>query len=137
MTKALQNQIEYWHSSSKEDWKTAEYLLEGKRYDACLFFCHLSIEKFLKGLVVIETRETPPFIHHLLRLTQLANIECPADKKDALQLITTFHIAGRYKTEKSEFYRKCTKPYTEKHFVLCKEILVWLKKESKKKSSKK
>lgn len=34
----LQKQIDYWRKSGLDDWKTAEYLLEGKRYDACLFF---------------------------------------------------------------------------------------------------
>lgn len=132
----LQKQIDYWHKSGINDWKTAEYLLEGKRYDACLFFCHLSIEKLLKGMVVIEIHDTPPYIHDLERLAKIADISLEKEQKNALTLITSFHLAGRYKIDKLEFYKKCTKPYTEKHFKLCHKIFLWLKKEFQKKSSK-
>ncbi|MBI2436424.1 MAG: HEPN domain-containing protein [Candidatus Magasanikbacteria bacterium] len=132
----LKNQIVYWRSSAKKDWKTAKYLFLGKYYDACLFFCHLAIEKLLKGMVVIETKDTPPFIHQLVRLATLACIEYSDEEESKLKLITTFHIAGRYKEDKLAFYKKCTPAFTKKNLVLCKEVFVWLEKEYQKKLSK-
>ncbi|MBI2436427.1 MAG: HEPN domain-containing protein [Candidatus Magasanikbacteria bacterium] len=130
----LKNQIVYWRSSAKKDWKTAEYLFLGKYYDACLFFCHLAIEKLLKGMVVIETKDTPPFIHDLERLAKFANLEYSAEEKSRLLEITGFHIAGRYKEDKYEFYKKCTKPFTTLKLAMCKEVFLWLEKEFQKKS---
>jgi len=40
-----------WIDSSNEDLKTAKGLFNLKRYSGCLFFCHLTIEKFLKALL--------------------------------------------------------------------------------------
>lgn len=41
----MKEQIDFWEKSAKKDIKTAEDLFNLKRYDACLFFCHLSLEK--------------------------------------------------------------------------------------------
>lgn len=133
----LQNQISYWRSSAKKDFKTAEYLFEGKYYDACLFFCHLAIEKLLKGMVVIATKDTPPFIHQLVRLATLARLEYTDEQESRLKLITTFHIAGRYKEDKQAFYKKCTPSFTRKNLELCTHVFLWLDKEYQEKLLKK
>jgi len=117
--------------------KTAEYLYVGGYYDACLFFCHLAIEKILKALVTIEIHDAPPFIHDLERLARLADITITDAQKDALIEITGFNIAGRYKEEKYQFYKKCTKPFTTKKLALSHEICVWLQKEFQKRYPKK
>lgn len=87
-------------------------------------------------MVAMETNETPPYIHDLERLAKIANLPIDKNQKEALTLITSFSMAGRYKSHKLEFYKKCTKPYTEKNFKLCTKIFLWLKKESQKKLSK-
>ncbi|MEA2065116.1 MAG: HEPN domain-containing protein [Patescibacteria group bacterium] len=46
----INKQIEYWKKSADRNWKTATGLFQLKRYDSCLFFCHLTLEKILKGL---------------------------------------------------------------------------------------
>lgn len=45
-----------------------------KRYDACLFFCHLVLEKLLKGLVVKRTEKAAPCIHDLAELLKTTGI---------------------------------------------------------------
>lgn len=42
--------VHFWFKSSKEDFDVSQSLFEAKRYNYCLFFCHLSIEKYLKKL---------------------------------------------------------------------------------------
>lgn len=49
------------------------------------------------------------------------------------RVITTFNISGRYQDEKFNFYKKCTKNYTEKYLQITKELNVWLKKQYLKK----
>ena len=51
----IKSQIEYWRLSAERNWKTSLGLLKLKHYDACLFFCHLTLEKTLKGLAAQKT----------------------------------------------------------------------------------
>ncbi|MFH1030647.1 MAG: HEPN domain-containing protein [bacterium] len=130
--KQIQEIIDYWHAAGFRDWKTAQSLWELKRYDACLFFCHLTIEKLLKGLVVIKTKEPSPYIHNLEKLAHLAEITLSAETINNLRTITEFNIAGRYDDKKFAFYKKCTKNYSKKYLEISKKIIIWLKKEYQK-----
>ena len=129
----MKQQIEYWRKSAPQSWKTAMVLYDNKRYDACLFFCHLAIEKLLKGLVVIKTNQVAPKIHDLAKLANLANLKLSDEQLNHLKTITTFNIAGRYEEEKYAFYKKCTKAFTQKHLSMCKPIFLWLQKQYPKK----
>jgi len=51
----LEKQIEYWKRGADSDIETAEFLISGRKYLEGLFFCHLTIEKILKALVVKST----------------------------------------------------------------------------------
>ena len=126
-------QIKYWQKSSKRDFKTASELFKLKRYDACLFFCHLALEKILKGLVVEVTKKTPPYIHDLAKLANTAELELSEDQIQNLRAITGFNIASRYNDEKFLFYKKCTKAYTEKYIKITKNLYLWAKKNYQKK----
>ncbi len=52
----LEKQIEYWKRGADSDIETAEFLISGRKYLEGLFFCHLTIEKILKALVVKKYR---------------------------------------------------------------------------------
>ncbi|MBI2436490.1 MAG: HEPN domain-containing protein [Candidatus Magasanikbacteria bacterium] len=120
--------LKYWLVSAQNNWKTAEGLFGLKRYDACLFFCHLAIEKLLKGLIVYRTSQTPPYIHDLPKLAYTAGIDMDDNLEKELEIISSFSIAGRYDSEKFDFYKLCTPTYTQKHKIMCKKIYLWLKK---------
>ncbi|MFC1613218.1 HEPN domain-containing protein [Patescibacteria group bacterium] len=68
----LKEQINYWKKSAERNWDTTLSLYKTKHYDSCLFFCHLTLEKLLKGLVVRQTNKTAPFIHDLEKLANTA-----------------------------------------------------------------
>ncbi|MFH1889967.1 MAG: HEPN domain-containing protein [Candidatus Kuenenbacteria bacterium] len=129
----INQQIDYWYKSALRSWQIALVLFDSKHYDACLFFCHLAIEKLAKGLVIHQTKKEAPFIHDLNTLAQLAKIEFTKKQGDQLKIITTFNIAGRYSDAKYDFYKKCTRSYTQEYLKTSKEIFLWLKKEYQKK----
>ncbi len=124
-----QSQIDYWQSSAERNWKTALDLLKLKHYDACLFFCHLTLEKELKGLVVRKTHQVAPFGHNLEHFAKLAKLELEDQQILNLRTITTFNIAARYDEEKFAFYKRCTKEYTAKFLQVAKVLYLCLKKE--------
>ncbi|MFH1029806.1 MAG: HEPN domain-containing protein [bacterium] len=134
MTKAqIKEQMSYWKISGERNWKATETLFKNKHYDACLFFCHLSIEKLLKGLVVRRTKDYAPYIHDLAELAKKAELNSTAIQLEDLKIITTFNIAGRYDEAKFSFYRKCTQEYTKKYQEISKKLILWLEKEYQKK----
>ena len=65
----------YWIESSDEDFETMLVLFDTKRFNWSLFVGHLMIEKLLKAYYVKFKQNFPPFIHNLLRLAELSEIE--------------------------------------------------------------
>ena len=126
-------QIEYWRKSAEIDWKTAKGLFKIKRYDGCLFYCHLALEKLLKGLAVKKIKKSAPQTHDLERLSILANLPISKEQTKNLQIITKFNIASRYDSFKFSFYKKCTKNYTKKYLNISEDLILWLKKQYQKK----
>ncbi len=129
----MNEQINYWKKSAERNWATVLSLFKTKHYDACLFFCHLTIEKLLKGLVVEYTKKPAPYTHYLEELAKLIKLDLTKEQINNLKIITNFNIAGRYDDAKFAFYKKCTKKYTEKYFKICEELYLCLKKQYLKK----
>jgi HEPN domain-containing protein len=128
-----QERIKYWRTTSRRDLKTAEGLLGLKRYDACLFFGHLAIEKLLKGLVEARTHEIPPYTHDLERLCKFVDIPLSEIQRTDLRTITEFNIAGRYDDAKLAFYKRCTPAYTRQYLAIITTLYTWLEKQFPKK----
>ena len=126
-------QMRYWKNSAERNWQSALVLFRNKHFDACLFFVHLTIEKVLKGLVVLRTQQLAPFIHDLVKLARLAELTPTKEQIEQLEMINTFNIAGRYDNAKFDFYKRCTPVYTKTNLAKSKRIYLWLKKEYQKK----
>ena len=125
----LKKHIDYWFISAGRDWGTAQDLFSLKRYDMCLFFSHLAIEKLLKGLTLINTKAPPPYTHDLAKLADRAGVKLDNDTIQTFRLITTFNVSGRYDTEKFNFYKLCTRSFTKKHLAVCRDTYLWLKEQ--------
>lgn len=120
--------INYWIKSSEEDLQTAEDLFKTKHYHYCLFFCHLFVEKIIKGLIVKNTGENPLPIHNLRRLAQDSGVTLSDDQLKLLNEINEFNVKARYNDIKFKFYKKATREFAKKYFEKSKEIYRWLKK---------
>jgi len=119
--------IKNWTEASKQDLETAEILFENKKYHHALFFCHLSIEKYLKAIIVKTTKKAPPLIHDLVRLVETTDVKLTSTIKNELADISAFNIQARYDDYKLSFYKKANKRFTAKYLKITKEILKWLK----------
>ena len=97
-----------------------------------LFIGHLVIEKLLKAYYVKMVDSNVPRTHDLLKLAVSAGIEIEEKKKDDLQYITLFNIETRYDEHKRDFYKKCTKKFTEENINKIKGLRKWLKENLKK-----
>lgn len=121
--------IDYWLKGANDDFRTAKILFAPKRYQHCLFFCHLCLEKIIKTLVVRKTKQQAPYGHNLLRLSELSGIRFSQEQLDLLAEITSFNIAARYNDFKRTFYKKATGEYTQGYLEKVKRLYQWLKRE--------
>jgi len=92
----VQKQIDYWRTSSDEDFAAAESLLEKGHLRHCLFFAHLAIEKMLKAHVTRQTQEVPPRTHNLVRLVEIAGLKLKSQQQQFLREFDIYQLEGRY-----------------------------------------
>ncbi len=115
--------INYWFSSSTEDWERAMFLHEKKDYVFCLFCVHLSIEKLSKALWVKENQNNyPPRIHEIKYL--LADTSFVPDPEQSLFIdnLQKYQIEGRYPDYKKLIYSYTTLDYTNELLNSAKKL---------------
>lgn len=125
----LEKHINYWKESAENNWETALDLFKTKHYDACLFFCHLTIEKLLKGLATKEIKKAAPFTHDLIILVKIANIMPSKSQEELLRTMNTFNIRTRYEDYKLQFYKKANRIYANKYLKQVNKLHLWLRKK--------
>jgi HEPN domain-containing protein len=92
----VERQVAYWRESAQEDMAVGHDLIVRQKPRHGLFFVHLALEKALKALVCRVTGDTPPKIHNLVRLSELAHV-CPTPHQmDTLADMNVFNLEGRY-----------------------------------------
>jgi HEPN domain-containing protein len=89
-------QIEYWLTGAINDIDTAEILIANKKFVHGLFFCHLSIEKILKALLVKETGDLPPKSHNLQYIQELAKVQVSEEDRVLISILMKYQLEGRY-----------------------------------------
>lgn len=108
--------INYWLTSSEQDWERAMFMYEKKDYVFCLFCVHLCIEKLSKSLWVKENQNSnyPPRIHDVKYL--LADTSLIPDSTQSLFIdnLQKYQIEGRYPDYKKLIYSYTTLDYTDK-----------------------
>jgi HEPN domain-containing protein len=116
----------YWLQSATHDLEVAESLFNSGKYDWCLFIAHLVLEKTFKAYYAFIMNEFPPRTHDLVRLAKSVKIDFEEDTLEFLDSVNTFNISSRYPDEKFNFYKMCTKEFTENNFQKIKEIQKWI-----------
>ncbi|MCL5058420.1 MAG: HEPN domain-containing protein [Actinobacteria bacterium] len=88
-----------WLKQSDYDFNTAKDMFQAGRYIYTIYMCHLAIEKALKSLVVITTREAPPRTHNLIQLAKLGSANLNTEQIQFIAEINTASITTRYPDE--------------------------------------
>jgi HEPN domain-containing protein len=103
--KEINKIIQYWHDSSQHDYDTMLGLFRIKRYSDSLFYGHLVLEKILKALVVLQTKEHALPIHNLLLLLQKSGVELLKEEVEFISEANKFNIRAMYPDYKLSFYK--------------------------------
>ncbi len=132
----ITEQIAYWKNLAESDLEVARRFLQRKEdLHYCLFFCHMSLEKMIKGLVVAATQATPPKIHDLLLLAERAKLTLTEEMAAKFKNFNSFNLEARYPDYKLSFYKLCTLDFTKEQFAQIEEVYQWLSNQYPNQSS--
>jgi HEPN domain-containing protein len=123
----IQEQIDYWFDLADEDVIVAESNYNSKHFLWCLFICHLSLEKALKGLYVRFIVETPPKVHDLVKLAKVAGLQISELNFLFLNEMNRFNIEARYTEYKNNIKKIATIEFTQEKLLKTKDTIQWLK----------
>ena len=121
----VSKQIDYWVTSSDEDFAAAKSLLEKGHLRHSLFFAHLAIEKMLKALVTKRTKDIPPRIHNLVRLAEIADLKLDQEQELSLREFGVYQLQGRYPDSEEV---SLGSSFAKQEISRARRMLSWLKK---------
>ena len=95
---------ELWLAQADYDLSVAQLLYQQEVYRYCVFFCHLALEKALKGIVLEHgATSRPPRIHNLNRLARIAGIDMPSGYTELLSYLSAQSVSARYPNDLSGY----------------------------------
>jgi len=124
-----------WLKSSQYDLKTADHMLKTGRYIYVLFMCHLSVEKLLKALYEMTLKKVAPKTHNLVFLLKTSEIELPEKYLEILESLNDLSIVTRYPEDVDAMVKAFKKKKVEGYLKKTKELIKWLKRNKKLKTS--
>jgi HEPN domain-containing protein len=127
----MNEKMKYWKELSEYDIKTAEAMLQSKRYLYVGFMAHQAIEKMLKAYFVNVTDETAPFSHSLSFLAKRSDIykSFSEEQKDFIDLLEPMNIEARYPTNKKQLMESLTEKRCIEILNDAKELQKWIMKK--------
>jgi len=104
-----------WFRQTAYDMKSAESLFIKKQYIHCVFFCHLALEKTLKGIYVKKKGELPARTHNLLYFVEKLDLKPEKEMDNFLTDLNSMSIPTRY----PDSLAKMAKVFTRKKQKKC------------------
>jgi len=118
--------IAYWIESSEANYQSMHNMFTNREYVWSLFVGHLCIEKLLKAHYVKNIDTIAPRVHDLYKLAIRCNLDMSEEQMDALLYVTLFNIEARYEDYKRDFFKKCTKDFTDFNIKKIEGLRQWL-----------
>jgi HEPN domain-containing protein len=124
---------EKWISLAKDDLTMAEMALERGLLLQTAFHSQQSIEKKLKGLIILLKKEDPPFSHDLVKLYRILSGESFFDDHliPAMASLNPFYIGARYPSYKEKISSQLSKESVESYLNFAKKVFLWSEQKSK------
>jgi len=124
----MDDKITYWLDLAKYDIESAKVMQKGCRYLYVGFMCHQTIEKALKAYLTSITDEPPPYIHNLIRLSELTGLltQFSDEQKQTVITLNPLNIEARYPIKKDELGLLLTKSFCVQLLKDTEELLKWI-----------
>lgn len=120
----LEKSIKFWLNSCLDDFNTANSMLVAQRYNYSTFMCQQSLEELLKAIIMIQTKDHPPYLHDLIILSKKIDIVIPKHIHNILRDINPHYIIARYKPQRFDpkIYNRAT---ARKTIKLTQGVIKW------------
>lgn len=120
---------EEWYFQSDYDLETASAMFESGRYVYCIFMCHLSIEKALKGLLVRSRNMFPSKSHSLLFFVEKMDLKLDDAQYEFLYALNKISVPTRYPEDLRKLVAAYSRERTLSILDQTKKIQVWIKQQ--------
>jgi len=124
-----ENIYEEWYFQSDYDLETAFDMFHSGRYVYCIFMCHLSLEKALKGLLVKTKGEFPSKSHSLIYFVEKMELKMDDSYYEFLFTLNKISVPTRYPEDLRKLVSAYTKDRTNTIMYKTKEIQTWIKQQ--------
>ena len=125
----MENRHEEWYFQSDYDLETAVDMLKSGRAVYCIFMCHLSLEKALKGLLIKKKGEFPSKSHSLIYFVDKIEIKLSESQFEFLFMLNKISVPTRYPEDLRKLFLAYTKERTESILQQTKEMQLWIKQQ--------
>lgn len=120
---------EEWYFQSDYDLDTAADMFNSGRYVYCIFMCHLSLEKALKGLYVKSKGEFPSKSHSLIYFVEKMELKMEDSNYEFLFTLNKISIPTRYPEDLRKLVAAYSSARTNTILNQTKEIQLWIKQQ--------
>ena len=124
-------QLKYkeWFFQSDYDLETAYQMLQSGRNVYCVFMCHLSLEKALKGLFIKKFNEFPLKLHDLIYFVNRMSLSPEETHLTFLMWLNRMAIITRYPENLRSMIKLFSKKQTSNVYEQTKTIQQWIKQQ--------
>ena len=124
-----QKGYEEWFFQSDYDLETAYQMLLSGRNIYCIFMCHLSLEKALKGLYIKRSYGFPPKLHDLIYFIDSMSLSPDNTHQNFLMWLNRMGIITRYPEDLQSMINLFSPEQTSNIYKQAKTIQQWIKKQ--------
>lgn len=123
----LSTDPEEWIRQAENDLKVAESNHFSGFHVHAAFFCHLSVEKALKGLYFRLQKKIPPKTHNLGLLLSEIDLDFPEALEKQIITLSQANLVSRYPEEQDFAENIYTQSKVSSIIGFCKDTIQWIK----------
>ena len=127
----MEQQLNYkeWFFQSDYDLETAYQMLQSGRNIYCIFMCHLSLEKALKGLYIKQLNKFPPKLYDLIYFVNKTSLLLEDKRLNFLMWLNRMRIITLYPEDLRNMINLFSRDYTSDIYEQVKTIQQWMKQQ--------
>jgi len=126
----MRKEIENWWLQGKNDLEKARVLFKSKNYDGCSFFSQQAVEKVLKALILLRSKEKKIEGHSLIFLGKTAGV--PDLFFSGLKKLSPQYFISRYPDVSEDVPYELYDETVAKEFLsTAEEVVKWTEKQLK------
>lgn len=124
----MRKEIENWWKQGKNDLEKAKVLFKSKNFDGTAFFCQQAVEKTLKALILLKTKERAIEGHSLIYLGKMAGLQ--QSYFSGLKKLSPQYFISRYPDVTEDVPYELYDEKLAKDFLnITEEVIGWIEKQ--------